>query len=159
MKKLLFFSLFMCIFLIPQNVYSEEKTYVLTIDEHAFDILYEVDANVLAMAIDQELTSLLVGLENTKDSQFTIEFQKEILSAENDEFVILVNGLETEYEIFQDSNNYVLVFYVQEGTEEVEIIGTHAIPEFPLGAFFGLILMSSIVLVMKKLSLFRLLFY
>lgn len=155
MKKLLIFGLFLCVFLIPQNVYSEEKTYVLTVDEHTFDITYKVDANVLAMAIDQELTSLLVGLENAKDSQFTIGFQKEMLSAENDKFAVLVNGLEVEYQISQDPNDYSLVFYVQEGIEEVEIIGTHVIPEFPFGVFFGFVLMTSIVLVMKKLRFFK----
>jgi len=155
MRKILIYGLFMSVFLIPQNVYSEEKTYVLAVDDHTFDIVYEVDADVLAMAIDQELTSLLVGLENTKDSQFTIDFQKEMLSAENDEFAVLVNGLEVEYEIFQNSNDYVLVFYVSEGTEEVEIIGTHVIPEFPFGAFFGLVLMTSVVLAMKKFHFFK----
>jgi hypothetical protein len=155
MKKVLIFSLFFWLFLIPSNAYAEEKTYILTIDEHTFDIVYEVDANVLAMAIDQELISLLVGLENTKDSQFTINFPKEMLSAENDEFAILVNGLEVEYEIFQDSNDYALVFYVPEETQEVEIIGTHVIPEFPIGALFGLALITSIAITLRNFRLFR----
>lgn len=155
MRKFLIYGLFLSIILIPQNVYSEEKTHVLTVDEHTFDIVYEVDATVLAMAIDQELTSLLIGLENTKDSQFTINFQKEMLSAENDEFAVLVNSLEVNYELSQDSSGYELVFYVPEGTEEVEIIGTHVIPEFPFGALFGFVLMTSVVLVMRKFRLFK----
>lgn len=155
MRKILFFGLFLSTLLIPLNAFAEEKTYVLSIDEHVFDIQYEVDANILAMAIDHELTSLLVGLENTRDSTFTISFQKEMISAQNNEFVVLVNGYEVDYGISEDANEYTLSFYVSQGTEEIEIIGTHVIPEFPFGAFFGLILMTSIIIVIKKFHLFK----
>ena len=154
MRKIILFGLFLALFPLLTNAYAE-KTYVLSIDEHSFDIVYDVDGDVLAIAIDPELTSLLVGLENTRDSEFTIDFPKEMISAENDAFAILVNGLEVDYQLSKDSNNYELVFFVLEGTEEVEIIGTHVIPEFPFGALFGFVLMTSVVLLFKKSRLIR----
>ena len=73
----------------------------------------------------------------------------------NDNFAILVNGLEVDYDISDDDSSSTLRFYVEEGTEEIEIIGTHVIPEFPVGVFFGFILMTSIVLMMSKSRIFR----
>ncbi len=135
-------------------IFAEEKKYVLEIDEHVFNILYDVDADVLAMAIDQESKSLLVGIENAQDSQFMISFPKEMIDAENGEFAVLVNGVEIEYEISSDSQDYALIFYVPVDSEEVEIIGTHVIPEFPIGviAIIAIVMMGSIVISRSRLS-------
>ncbi len=155
MQKMLIFSLISCIsFSILPSVFAE-NTYNLTVDEHSFDLTYEFSGDVIAMAIDQELRSLLIGVENTKDSLFTITFDNTLISVENDNFAILVNGLEVDYDIIDDGNSSTLRFYVEEGTEEIEIIGTHVIPEFPFSVFFGFVLMSSTVLIITKFRIFR----
>ena len=73
--------------------------YILEIDENVFVIPYEIKAKVIAMAIDPELTSLLIGLENTSDSIFVIDLKHNLINAQNNEFAILVNGLEVDYDI------------------------------------------------------------
>jgi len=135
-------------------IFAEEKKYVLEIDEHVFNVVYDVAADVLAMAIDQESKSLLVGIENAQDSQFMISFPKEMIDAENGEFAVLVNGVEIEYEISSDSQDYTLIFYVPVDSEEVEIIGTHVIPEFPIGvmAIIGIVMMVSIIISRSRLG-------
>jgi len=152
MKKELLIIAILIIGISP--IFAEEKNYVLEIDEHVFDIVYEVDADVLAMAIDQESKSLLVGIENTQDSQFMITFPKEMIDAENGEFAVLVSGVEVEYEISSDSQDFALIFYVPVDSEEVEIIGTHVIPEFPIGviAIIGIVMMSSIIISRSRLG-------
>lgn len=124
--------------------------YELKVDEHFYSISYSVDAKVLAMAIDPELTSLLVGLENTHDSIFVIDLEHELINAENNEFAILVNGYEVDYDIVSDADSSTFSFYVPEFTEEVEIIGTHVIPEFPLGVMLGFAIMISIVTMLAR---------
>ena len=124
--------------------------YVLVIDEHTYSIPYNVNAQVIAMAIDPELTSLLIGLENSKNSIFEIDLLHEIINAENNEFAILVNGYEIDYEISSDSDSSKFSFYIPEFTEEVEIIGTHVIPEFPFGAILGFALLIAIVTVIAR---------
>jgi len=154
-QKILIFGLILSVsFSILPSVFAE-KTYNLAIDEHSFDLTYEFSGDVMAMAIDQELTSLLIGVENTKDSLFRITFDNTLVSAENDNFAILVNGLEVDYDILDDGNSSTLRFYVEEGTEEIEIIGTHVIPEFPFSVFFGFVLMASVVLIITKFRIFR----
>ncbi len=155
MQKILIFGLILSVsFSILPSVFAE-KTYNLAIDEHSFDLTYEFSGDVMAMAIDPELTSLLIGVENTKDSLFRITFDNTLVSAENDNFAILVNGLEVDYDILDDGNSSTLRFYVEEGTEEIEIIGTHVIPEFPFSVFFGFVLMTSVVLIITKFRIFR----
>ena len=140
------------------SVMDNPLEYVLEIDEHVFLILYEVNAEVIAMAIDPELSSLLIGLENTSDSIFIIDIRHELISATNNEFAILVNGLEVDYDIVSDSDSSTFTFFVPAFTEEVEIIGTHVIPEFPLGVILGFTaLVVSVVIVSRaKLPVFRL---
>ena len=132
---------------------NDPSSYVLQIDDHLFDISYQVDADVIAMAIDQELTSLLIGIENTRDSFFVIDLDNEIISAPNNEFAILVNGLEVDYEVITDSDSSTFTFFVPQGTEEIEIIGTHVIPEFPVGAvmIFGILVTMSIIITKTRL--------
>ena len=130
--------------------------YMLAIDEHLYSIPYNVDSQILEMAIDSELNSLLIGLENTKDSVFVIDLQHEIISAENNDFAILVNGYEVDYEIVSDSDSSTFSFFVPEFTEEVEIIGTHVIPEFPFGVILVFALMITIVTVFSKSKNLRL---
>ena len=155
MQKLLIFGLILSLsFSILPSVFAE-NIYNLIVDEHSFDLTYEFSGDVIAMAIDQELRSLLIGVENTKDSLFRITFDNKLVSATNDNFAILVNGLEVDYDILDDGNSSTLRFYVEEGTEEIEIIGTHVIPEFPFSVFFGFVLMTSTVLIITKFQIFR----
>jgi len=155
MQKLLIFGLILSVsFSILPSAFAE-NIYNLTVDEHSFDLTYEFSGDVIAMAIDHELSSLLIGVENTTDSLFRITFDNTLITAENDNFAILVNGLEVDYDILDDGNSSTLRFYVEEGTEEIEIIGTHVIPEFPFSVFSGFVLMTSIVLIITKFRIFR----
>ena len=129
---------------------SYAETYNLEIDEHQFAIEYDVDADVLAMAIDQELNSFLIGIENTRDSIFTITLDNEMLSAENNEFAILVDGLEVNYDVTSNAESVEIMFFVPTGTQEIEIIGTHVIPEFPLALLVLIVSITGIILFTKK---------
>jgi hypothetical protein len=66
--------------------------------------------------------------------------------------------LEVDYDIVSDSDSSTFSFFVPTFTEEVEIIGTHVIPEFPLGGIMGLlVLVSSVVAISwAKIPIFRL---
>ena len=133
---------------------SDESTleYVLEIDEHTYSISYVVNADVIAMQIDPESRSLLVGLDKTYDSQFFIDLEHELINAQNNEFVILVDGEEVDYKITSDSDSSTFEFFVPIGSEEVEIIGTHVIPEFPIGAIFGFAVMISTIMIFAKIK-------
>ncbi|MBS3922248.1 MAG: PEFG-CTERM sorting domain-containing protein [Nitrosarchaeum sp.] len=132
--------------------------YVLKFDGHTFDISYVVNGDVLAMDIDPESKSLLIGLENTMDSKFSLIFNPELIRATNNEYVVLVDGQDVDYQFTQDSDGFTLSFFVPAGTQEVEVIGTSVIPEFPIGVIFVLVIMitSVIIFTKTKTSFFKL---
>ena len=137
----------------PQYLAMDNPSqYVLEIDEHVFLIPYQVNAKVIAIVIDPELTSLLIGLDDTSDSILIIDLNHELINAYNNEFAILVNGLEVDYDIVSDSDSSTFTFYVPEFTEEIEIIGTHVIPEFPLGVIMGLVILISAVMLVSRVK-------
>ncbi len=159
MRYWLFFILPLLIFSTPvfaQTLTSDELSnssqYALKLDEHVYSISYVVNADIIAMNIDPESTSLLIGLDNTYDSQFFIGLEHELINAQNDEFIILVDGQETDYTITSNSDSSTFVFFVPTGAEEVEIIGTHVIPEFPVGTIFGFTVMILSIVIFAKVK-------
>ncbi len=136
--QIIFFIVIFSIFL--QNFLAYGESYQLTVDENSFEINYSTTGRVIAMEIDKELFSLLIGLENVeKDSILEIEFTHELISAENNEFAVLVNGYEIDYELSTTDLGSKLTIPIFADTEEIEIIGTNVIPEFPLGILMVLV--------------------
>lgn len=139
-----------------QISFADSGTYKLVVDGKTFDIKYKLDGNVIAMEVDQESTSLLVGTADVTDSVFEIGFSSKVLSATNGEFIVLVDGLETDYSISYNNGDPTITFPIESGSEEVEIIGTSIIPEFPLGAVAVMGIVSSIALILSRAkSVFR----
>lgn len=136
--QIIFFIVIFSIFL--QNFLAYGESYQLTVDENSFEINYSTTGRVIAMEIDKELFSLLIGLENVeKDSILEIEFTHELISAEKNEFAVLVNGYEIDYELSTTDLGSKLTIPIFADTEEIEIIGTNVIPEFPLGILMVLV--------------------
>jgi len=136
--QIIFFIVIFSIFL--QNFLAYGESYQLTVDENSFEINYSTTGRVIAMEIDNELFSLLIGLENVEiDSILEIEFTHELISAENNEFAVLVNGYEVDYEISTTDLGSKLTIPIFADTEEIEIIGTNVVPEFPLGILMVLV--------------------
>ena len=129
------------------------ELYNLKIDEHSYDLEYEINANVLAMEIDQELNSLLIGIENTDDSTFSIKLPNEMISAENNEFAVLVDGQEVGYEINSIGDKTEMTFFVPSLSQEIEIIGTNVIPEFPFVILILILMISGVIVLSKKNNL------
>ena len=139
------------------SAYAETGTYQYSIDEHTFDLEYDFSGNVLAMQIDQELRSFLIGIEDTNQGQFVIKIPNEMISAQNGDFVILVDGIEVEYGLKSSGDTNMFSIPLFSGAQEIEIIGTNVIPEFPVGVLTILVVtMTSILVLTKKNQLFRL---
>lgn len=136
---------------------ADQGTYKLEVDGKTFDVSYGFDGELIAMAADQESTSLLIGTQNVKDSFFETSFSSELLSAQNAEFIVLVDGLETDYTVTYNGNDPTLTFPIPAYSEEIEIIGTSVIPEFPFGALaiMGAVSVMAIAIPRMRLRLFK----
>jgi len=137
--------------------FAEQRNSDLTIDGNTFNMSYDFDGELLAFGIDTESKSLLIGTTDVNESTFELTFPSEVLSAENDEFVVLVDGAETNYSITHIDDNTKLSFVIPVATEEIEIIGTNVIPEFPLGvlAIMGIVSATALVFSRTKLMQFK----
>lgn len=137
-------------FSMVQMSFADSGTYELDIDGKTFDVTYGLDGEIIEMQVDQESTSLLVGITNVEDSTFEIGFPSELLSATNGEFIVLVDGLEIDYTVSYSGKEPTITFPIEAGSEEIEIIGTSVIPEFPLGAMAVMGAVSAMVLVFSR---------
>jgi len=141
---------------IPMS-FADEGMQTVEAEGKSFDVSYSVDGELLAIGVDQESTSLLVGLDQVNESTFTISFPSELLAAENASFVVLVDGLETDYTVSYDGDNPTITIPIPEATEEIEIIGTSVVPEFPLGVLAVMGVVSAVALIFSKsrLAIFK----
>ncbi len=145
--SLIFLSLITLLLFSNLSAYAE--SYSLEIDDEVYDIEYNFNGDVIAMAIDKETFSLLIATENVNDSQFQIKLPNDLIRAENNEFAVLVNGFEVDYEVMETVDRN-LTFFVPAFTEEIEIIGTFVVPEFPLGMVLVLGTLSGIIIIVQK---------
>ncbi len=100
------------------------------IDSTSYDIEYTGNNVVLKSATaDLDFISLIFETEVTgTDGDVTITFQRDFFDAKigysDDDFFILSDGDEIEFEEIKDDTSRTLSFSLSAGTEEIEIIGT-----------------------------------
>ncbi|MDX1440978.1 MAG: PEFG-CTERM sorting domain-containing protein [Nitrosopumilaceae archaeon] len=110
---------------------------------------------VIHITPDIDANSLIIGLETTSSGKFTATLPRDIIDAkignEDDDFFILIDGEEVVFEERKTSTDRTVEILFPLGTEEIEIIGTHVVPEF--GAVAGVILaiaITSIIVISSK---------
>ena len=100
------------------------------IDSASYDIEYTGNNVVLKSATaDLDFISLIFETEVTgTEGDVTITFQRDFFDAKigysDDDFFILSDGDEIEFEEIKDDTSRTLSFSLSAGTEEIEIIGT-----------------------------------
>ena len=86
---------------------------------------------VTEMIINQERKSIEVTFEEVPEAtDFWVRIPFEVLTAEKEQYQVLVNGEDTGYDLMKMPDGYVVGLIITEDTEHVEIIGTKVIPEF-----------------------------
>ena len=103
--------------------------------------------SVSSISADDQSKSVTVMIDSTDDGELTITLPRALIDAkignEDDEFFVLVDGEEVEFEETATGSDRTLTIPFSAGSEEIEIIGTFAIPEF--GAIAALILAVAII--------------
>ncbi len=94
-----------------------------------------------------DANSLIIGISTTGDGQLTITLPRGLIDAtigsEDDDFFVLVDGEEVDFEEIATSTDRTLTIQFPAGAEEIEIIGTMVVPEF--GTIAALILAVAII--------------
>ena len=135
---------------------SSEK-YSLKVDEKTYDIYYgyhgsfEVDVTntdelpkLSTMNINPERKSLEITMSSVpSNSVLWLRLPFEVISAENAQYKLVIDGVDTKYDLTKFPDQYALGMIIPKDTKNIEIIGTHVVPEF--GAFSIILLGISFV--------------
>ena len=102
---------------------------------------------LLNIVPDVAAKSLIVSIDATNDGSLTLTIPRSVLDAtindEDDDFFVLVDGEEVDFDETKSATNRVLTIAFPAGAEEIEIIGTFVIPEF--GTIAAMILAVAII--------------
>ena len=150
MKNYLFGLIVVIIFSIIPLSSADPIKYDLDFDGKKFNLSYIFDGKLISMDIDKESKSLLIGTTDVSESQFEIYFPTELLSAKNNEFVVLIDQIETDYIVTHVGDNTKISLTIPTDSEEIEIIGTSVIPEFPFGTLAVMGIVSVIAILFSK---------
>jgi len=123
-----------------------------SVDDKDFGVSYKVsNGTIREINVNHESTSVTFKLENVTEGEIIISLPRELISALDNEFIVLVTGLEQEieYEIVKSNVAYVtLKMTLPEGIDDLTIVGTSVVPEFGV--------MAMIILVVSLLSMIAL---
>ena len=120
----------------------------VTVQDSTDLISYEItNAKLLNVIPDLDAVSLLIYIETTDEGLITLTIPRSVLDASinggDDEFFVLVDGEEVDFEENTTSVDRTLTIGFLAGTEQIEIIGTFVIPEF--GTIAAMILAVAII--------------
>ncbi|MCV0430627.1 PEFG-CTERM sorting domain-containing protein [Nitrosopumilus sp.] len=109
---------------------------------------YEITGGkLLSIMPDVDANSLIVSISATSDGSLTLTIPRSIMDAtmngEDDDFFVLIDGEEVDFDETTTSTNRVLTIAFPVGAEEIEIIGTFVVPEF--GTIAAMILAVAII--------------
>ena len=131
-------------------------------DSGTFDLKYAIIGGVIeSIDIEPKNLGLLVKIDAPHNGKITLELPREYIDAEkqngkDEEFIILINDVQTTYEEIQlDSTVRKIIINFEEGDSEIQIIGTYVIPEF--GTVVMIILtigiLASVILTKNKFQI------
>lgn len=134
----------------------ESEKITFTFDDVAYDVYYgyhgSLDAmgseylypTLYSMKINEERKSLEITMGAVPEkTDFWVRAPVDVIYAEGEKFTVLVDGVDTGYDLMKFPNDYVIGFIISQDTKEIEIVGTRVIPEF--GSFAILILGVSVL--------------
>ena len=132
----------------PVIVNSVVTATTITVQDSTDLVSYEIiNAKLINVIPDMDAVSLLIYIESTDDGSITLTIPRSVLDATinngDDEFFVLVDGEEVDFEEISTSTDRILTIEFSAGTEQIEIIGTFVIPEF--GTIAAMILAVAII--------------
>jgi len=132
----------------PPTEISEVTDTTVSVQGSSDLIGYEITGGKLTSIMpDVDANSLIVSIDATNDGSLTLTIPRSVLDAtmngEDDDFFVLIDGEEVDFEETTDSTNRILTIAFPAGAEEIEIIGTFVVPEF--GTIAAMILAVAII--------------
>ena len=123
---------------------------MVTLGDDMFDVYTSLsNGMVLGIEVDHDFTSVIVLLETSTidEGELIITLPRTMIDSkingDDDDFIILLDGEEIDYQENKTTEtDRELSVHIFAASEEVEIIGTRVIPEFPVAvmALMGVVI-------------------
>ena len=131
-------------------------------DSGIFDVKYTIKGGTVeSIDIDSENLGILLKINSSDNGKIILELPRAYIDSQkqnggDEKFIILINDVQTTYEEIQsDSTVRIIGINFEKGDSEIQIIGTHVIPEF--GTIVMIILtigiLASILLTKNKFQI------
>jgi len=131
-------------------------------DNGTFDLSYAIKGGTIEnITIEPQILGILIKIDSINDGTLVLDLPRKYIDAEkqngkDEVFIILIDDLQTTYDeskLYSDFRTITINF--EEGDSEIQIIGTHVVPEF--GTIVMIILtigiMASILLTKNKFQI------
>ncbi|MDH2907307.1 MAG: hypothetical protein PXX83_04330 [Candidatus Nitrosotalea sp.] len=118
--------------------------------QQTFNVNYSIDGGtVSSMSVNTSDESLRVGVSTTGNGTMTITLPRTLIDStingQDDQFFVLADGENVDFQESKSNTDRTLTISFLDGTQEIEIIGTHVVPEF--GPVVSLILVITMILI------------
>jgi len=143
----------------------ESEKITFTFDDKLYDVYYGYHGSLDAMGSDdlfptlssmnvnEERKSIEIIMDDVPEkTDFWIRIPEDVLYADGEKFIVLVDDVDTRYDLMKFPSDYVIGFIIDEKTKNIEIIGTEVIPEFGMFAIllFGVSMIGLIYFTRKS---------
>ena len=134
------------------------NTKELKIGNASYHVRYQIsgDNQLEAMWVLRDNITLAADISAVSDGVLAIELPRDVIDSKkqsnaDDAYAVFVDGQFVQYEeIMNNTEARILNVEFSNGSEQIEITGTHIVPEFgPLAAFVLAISIGSMVIVTK----------
>ena len=143
----------------PDISHLSSEKFTLKVNNTSYDLYYGYGGSLDSVSrsnytaptlslidINQERKSLQITMDAVPEkNEFWVRIPFEVLYANHENYKVLVDGVDTKYDLMKFPNDYVVGLHIPQNTKNIEIIGTQVVPEF--GLYAALILGISIVCV------------
>lgn len=134
------------------------STKELEIGNASFQIRYQIsgDNQLKAMWVQRDNITLAAEISAVSDGVLTIELPRDVIDSKkqsnaDDPYAVFIDGQFVQYdEIMNNTQVRILGIEFSNGSQQIEITGTHIVPEFgPLAALVLAISIASVAIVTK----------
>ena len=115
---------------------SAPGTYDVIVGGVKYPVKYDIGNNneLIRIELYPSFSVLIIDVKTTVDDYLTIEIPRNLIDARfksfDDEFFVLTNGVEIDFDEIRGDFTRTLSFNLLEGDEEIEIIGTHTAVQY-----------------------------
>lgn len=135
----------------PVSVFG--KTYNLQIDNATIPIYYGfhfTHATTSKISLVPENNSILMSVTNvTETDTMWVYIPQSVISADDNKFLLYVDGKNTSYELATYSHSTIMGFAVNTNTHDIQIQGTRVIPEFSASALYVMVIGFATILALR----------